>query len=76
MNPPKKPAHEDALPWWRYPMVWLVIGGPAAVVVASLVTAVLAVHGADRPLLGGANGEAQSHTPAAQARNHAATARP
>ena len=29
---------EPALPWWRFGMVWLVLGGPA-VVVASLATA-------------------------------------
>jgi len=29
-------------PWWRYPMVWVVLSGPIAVVVASLVTAVIA----------------------------------
>jgi hypothetical protein len=28
--------------WWRVPMVWLVWGGPAAVVVASLATGVIA----------------------------------
>jgi len=27
-----------ALAWWRYPMLWMVIGGPAAAVVASFVT--------------------------------------
>lgn len=26
------------LPWWRVRMVWLAFGGPALVVVASLVT--------------------------------------
>lgn len=75
-SPLNAPSREDPLPWWRYPMVWLVIGGPAVVVVASLITAVLAVNGADRPLIGAASGEPQSNTPAAQARNHAATARP
>ena len=25
-------------PWWREPLVWMVIGGPAVVVVASFVT--------------------------------------
>jgi uncharacterized protein len=34
-------------PWWRHGHVWLVIAGPAAVVVASLVTAWLAVNGQD-----------------------------
>ena len=31
-----------AEPWWRYPMVWVVLSGPIAVVLASLVTAVIA----------------------------------
>ena len=32
------------MPWWRYPFVWLVIAGPAAVVVAGFVTAFIAVN--------------------------------
>ena len=39
-----------ALPWWRVPTVWLVIGGPALVVAASIATLVIAVHGGDTPL--------------------------
>ena len=34
-------------PWWRYPLVWLVIGLPATVVVAGLCTAWIALHGND-----------------------------
>lgn len=60
------------LPWWREPMLWLVIGGPLAVVVAGLVTAVIAVRGSD-PLLSRTNESPDSSTPAMQARNHAAT---
>ncbi|AGU49827.1 FixH domain-containing protein [Variovorax paradoxus B4] len=30
------PAQED--PWWRHPLLWMVIAGPALVVVASFVT--------------------------------------
>lgn len=63
-----------ALPWWRVRMVWLVISGPALVVAASLVTMVLAVHGADRPLRETSSSQAETLTPATQARNHAATA--
>lgn len=65
------------LPWWRYPMVWLVIAGPAAVVVAGVVTATIAFRGADVALLEGAarSSTPVSTTPAVQARNHAATAR-
>jgi uncharacterized protein len=33
--------------WWRYPLLWMVIGLPAAVVVASLTSAWLAVHTTD-----------------------------
>lgn len=64
-------------PWWREPMVWLVVGGPALVVVASLVTAVIAWRGAD-PLVTdpavAVNAE-RSLQPAVKARNHAATPR-
>jgi hypothetical protein len=74
----------DALPWWRYPLVWLVIAGPAVVVVAGLVTAFIAVRGADpvisidyyrrgmeinKTLAAGS----KASLPAMQGRNHAAT---
>jgi hypothetical protein len=39
-NPP-------AAPWWRFGIVWLVLGGPAVVVVAAIATAVIAYRGAD-----------------------------
>lgn len=67
-------AHQ---PWWRFGMVWLVIAGPAAVVVAGLVTATIAFRGADVPLLEATTRGAApvATTPAVQARNHAATAR-
>lgn len=34
-------------PWYRHGHVWLLIAGPAAVVVAGVLTAVIAVRGAD-----------------------------
>ncbi|MDR2326646.1 MAG: FixH family protein [Acidovorax sp.] len=34
-------------PWWKFPHVWLVIAGPALVVVAGLVTFWIAVHNPD-----------------------------
>ena len=61
--------------WWRIPALWLVIGGPAMVVVAGIATAVIAVRGGDVPLPTGAKAEATAMSPAAQARNHAAAAR-
>lgn len=57
--------------WWRHPMMWLVVGGPAVVVVAAIVTAVIAVRGAD-PVLD-THAVARTAEPAVQARNHAAT---
>lgn len=39
---PQKP-----LAWWRFPYMWLVVGGPLVVVVAAIITAVIAVRGAD-----------------------------
>ena len=63
------------LPWWRFPMVWLVIAGPAVVVVASFATLVLAVHGGDQPL-NTAVPKTGNLAPATQARNHAAAPQP
>lgn len=68
-----------APPWWRVGMVWLVVGGPAVVVVASIATGVIAYRGADEVLV---NTPSARHapvqptgtTPALTARNHAATA--
>ena len=58
---------------WRVPALWLMIGGPAVVVVASLVTLVLAWHDADPPVRERAVApSADSMTPAVQARNHVA----
>lgn len=67
------------LRWWQVRMMWLVLGGPAAVVLASLATLGLALHGGDRPLPTGAAAQPAppgAMTPATQARNHAAAPRP
>ena len=67
------PSTAPASPWWRVGMVWLVLGGPAAVVVAGIVTAVIAVRGAE-PVLTSQESTKFSERPAVQGRNHAATA--
>lgn len=81
--------NRPTLPWWRVPVAWLVVGGPALVVVACIATAVVAVRGADVPLREVVRSQGRSHdsshgqaqaqtpaqTPATQARNHAAAPR-
>ncbi len=66
-------------PWWSFGHVWLLIAGPAIVVVAGFFTYYLAVRLPD-PVLSThvptkAEGQAGdiSQAPAVQARNHAAT---
>lgn len=70
------------LPWWKFGHMWLVLSGPAIVVVAGLYTAYLAVSGSDvvytesqrTEVVSGNNPDARlSVTPAIQGRNHAAT---
>lgn len=65
--------------WWRVGMVWLVVAGPAVVVVAAIGTAVVAYRGADEVLVEAPSARLApvrptSQTPAVTARNHAATA--
>jgi hypothetical protein len=67
--------NQPVMPWWRVRMLWLVIGGPALVVVASFATLVVAVRGGDAPLHEAAATQTETYTPATQARNHAAAPR-
>jgi uncharacterized protein len=55
---------------WREPMVWLVVSGPVAVILASIVTVTLAIRHPDPPLRRSASAD---DVPAVTARNHAAT---
>lgn len=66
-------AADKARPWWRYPIVWMVIGGPLAVVVASIFTAGVAMRHVD-PVLDTSSDQVSkpSEAPAIKARNHAA----
>lgn len=84
-------AHAQAKPsaWWRVPQMWLVVGGPAVVVIGCIVTITIAVRNPD-PVLDKAvyerdlaaakslEGQAREQAiiglqPAHQARNHAAS---
>jgi hypothetical protein len=79
----------SVVPWWRFTMVWLVIAGPATVVLASLASAFVAWHHGDPVVTMSRPGTAQAAddvdtpadpksmlAPALKARNHAATPRP
>lgn len=86
---PHKPAADtdrSSQPWWRIPMVWVVIGGPLSVVIASLATAVIAWKHIDPVIAVTPSGTlragddvtepARPHdalAPAMKARNHVAT---
>ena len=88
-NRMNRPADDPrAVPWWRVPMVWVVLAGPAAVVVASLVTAVVAWRHIDPVIAETPAGTLRAGddvagrvdpkdplAPALQARNHAALLR-
>jgi hypothetical protein len=91
LNPtPRLPdAQSPSLPWWRYRIMWLTLGLPASVVVASLYSAGIAWTHID-PLVSdypGAQQQAAEEVaehghrpnplePAERARNHAATPAP
>jgi len=78
MSTPESPKKLNNLPWWRVGMVWLVLAGPAVVVVASFFTLRLALLHGD-PVIkesAAASESSPSLTPAVKARNHAATPAP
>jgi len=83
----KKDSAAPGQPWWKFGHVWLVIAGPAIVVVAGFVTLYLAVSRPD-PVVSEdyyrqgieinktLDAQPTSLAPALQARNHAATGVP
>ena len=72
---PPAPSNDDATPWWRLPIVWMVIGGPLVVVLASFATLALALRFPDPVIATPASVDA-SERPAVDARNHAAKPTP
>jgi hypothetical protein len=62
-------------PWWRVPFVWMVIGGPLAVVVAGFATLAIAIAYPDPVIVAPPTGNVADQ-PAVQARNHAASPKP
>ena len=71
MTKPDSPA----APWWTFSHVWLVIAGPAIVVVASFVTLYLALNSPNTVLdvEPAAQAPQRAAADASLARNHAAT---
>ncbi len=73
-----------AQPWWKFGHVWLIIAGPAIVVVAGFITLWLAIRTPDpvittedyRQLNKTLQADPSSVAPAMQARNHAQTGVP
>ena len=77
------PKQKDSAPWWKHGHVWLVIAGPAVVVAASIVTAVIAIR-TDDPVveadyyrrgieINKTLASDRAKLPALQGRNHAVT---
>jgi hypothetical protein len=73
-------------PWWKFGYVWMVVAGPAIVVVAAFITLYLAITRPDPVITEdyyrkgieinktlGSEPQAASLAPAQQARNHAQT---
>lgn len=77
------PSDDRSAPWWSHGYVWLVISGPAAVIIAGFVTVWLAVRTPDPVVhadyyrrgieINKTLAREKSLLPAQQARNHAAT---
>lgn len=93
MNPtrPVDTPSEPAAPWWRFPIVWLALSGPAVVVAASVASAAIAWQHIDPVVAHTAEGRAlraaddmsapgidakDPLAPALKARNAAALPRP
>ena len=82
--------NEQSIPsaWWQHGYVWMIIAGPVAVILASIVTVYLALRTPDPAIddyyrkgieinktldAQGQESQSESMAPAIQARNHAQT---
>lgn len=82
-TPVSSPLVQAPKPWYKEPYVWMIVGGPLAVVIASMFTVYLAVTHPDKVLErpkaaveGGTDASLavdRSVLPATEARNHAAS---
>ena len=74
MTPDADPPHPR--PWWTFGYLWLVIAGPAAVVLASIVTVWLTLAYPETVLAVDQPAQQRALLPAQQGRNHVATPGP
>lgn len=84
MNQQIKTTEDSPQPWWRTGFMWLVVGGPLAVIIASFITLYFAIKVPD-PVVDAdyyrkgieinktLDDKRDSLVPAVQGRNHAAT---
>jgi hypothetical protein len=76
----RKPSPQEAVPWYRVGVMWLIVGGLGAVVIGSFGLLAAAVRNVDTVETEVARPRAESaHLPTAPAmlaRNHAATPAP
>lgn len=68
------PTQDKHTPWWRVGPMWLVVGFPAAALIAGVVTVLLALRAPDPAASAPASGTARQAAlvPALQARNQVA----
>lgn len=69
----KNVSLDSSGPWWKYGHVWLVVSGPAIVVVAGFITLYLAITRPDPLIDKTLESDSASRAPALQGRNHAQT---
>lgn len=69
----KNVSLDSSGPWWKYGHVWLVVSGPAIVVVAGFITLYLAITRPDPLINKTLESDSASRAPALQGRNHAQT---
>jgi hypothetical protein len=69
----KNASLDSSGPWWKYGHVWLVVSGPAIVVVAGFITLYLAITRPDPLIDKTLESDSASRAPALQGRNHAQT---
>ena len=71
---------EEGRPWWKYQVVWMVVGDPVAGIIVSLITWYFIMQSPKEGLIEsrevetpGLSDQGAQFTPANRARNHAAT---